>query len=374
MRLCTSTNMIYKGLTPLLRLLVLGCVGACSVAPPKGWGVSSIALDTEGGRTLTDGVRLEFKEWNDENEVVQVKQAVLDFPTGALTEHDSTFEFMPRVYGFVEDTAVGTLNRSTDTANVSWGTGGPSNAAGLFSGGAAGMASFVLPNASDGLGAVWWYSASLERLFFVYDSGSGGNTISACVAGSDGTVGACKHATGPAGYFDWFGRTLADRPKVLVWDDERLVGLPLPCCVCTSVEYYSFSVGADGTPRLVVVDALNGRGPSLIQASAQTVWAASSGTTGDGDGTITISRYNYANAEASSVDLRLADIEAALALGLPAWALGVIVAASVLLALALAAVGVCVVRRRRRRPDESQLTSMEPEGAKSIAPTTKDAV
>ena len=32
---------------------MLGCVGACSVAPPKGWGVSSIALDTEGGRTLT---------------------------------------------------------------------------------------------------------------------------------------------------------------------------------------------------------------------------------------------------------------------------------------------------------------------------------
>jgi hypothetical protein len=326
-------------------LVLVGAVSACSLAPPSGWTVTQMALDSDQGSLAAGQIRLQLSEYagSDDWSATREAQAVLDFDSGELVAHDASMEFMPRVLGYASDTAVGNL--SAGVASVEWGPYG----VGAGGAGAIGSGSFALPTAAS---ALWWYSPSLDRLFSIYEASGGVFGIAAC----SNATGACMHASlsGTTPVIDW-----ADG-AVVAWDEERLVGVPLMCCVCTSYEYYAYALLDDGTPSLTVVPALNQLGAVAYDAPADLVYAAS-GDTGDG-GAVTIARYNYATHETASVELTAARIRAIVP-GIPAWAIALIIVGALVLVLAGSLLAAKLLHARAKRRQQPMRSVPPPKAA-----------
>lgn len=324
-------------------LILITYARGCSLRPPKGWTVGDIGLDSDNGRLPAGSVRLGLLNWNGDGTFRREAQVIVDFATGAVAPHDDTLEFMSQMDDFSTDTALGALEAG-GRANVSWGAGG------IRGGGygATGNGTFSLR--SDAAGpSMWWYSESLATLFAVYEKNDANRSLA--LAACSITTGACTYGPAPAnsGYaYAWVSPT-SSYSGVRAWDDERLVGLPLVCCVCISFEYYTYELLADGTPALREVPALNALGAIVYDPSSNEVWEASGSTSDEYEDALTLQRYNYATHQAASVALPGTRVRAAVGdSGGGGLATGVVVLIVVVAVLVVAVLGTGVALRARR--------------------------
>merc|ERR1711861_77131 len=107
-------------------------VSACSLAPPKGYGIANIDQTSSEGSLGPNHVRLLFDKFDDDGNTVAQEQAIFDASSGRLVPHDNTMDWMPTLWGYVT-TAPGAFNPTTQSVTVT------------ISGSSA---TFVLPNAS----------------------------------------------------------------------------------------------------------------------------------------------------------------------------------------------------------------------------------
>ena len=173
-----------------------------SPAMPKGFKATRIGIDSDKGLLDRGKVRLELIEYARDNgdyaSVARTMQAVFDIHTGDLQKHDSDMEFMPRMLGYVRDTADGSPIDASGTTNVSWSSLGLRSVSGR-SGGTSASQHFSLPNAKR---AMWWFSDSLDKIFAVYQIDDGALNLATC----SHETGACLYevwSPSPQVVFSW---------------------------------------------------------------------------------------------------------------------------------------------------------------------------
>jgi len=266
-------------------LLCVPCAVACSLMQPDGVGIERIDQTYSEGSIGPDRVRLELVDYGKGGVAKRTRQAIFDFGTGSLEPHSDSMEWMPAVLPFASYDAGGTF--AGGVANVSWPSGGV-------------RVLCALPNATS---AMWFFSATLDRMLFVYSTGGGygEHRLAACSAD-----GMCVHGPAPS----TLGVLDPSSSSIEVWDDQGLVGLPLLCCVCISHAYYTFPLQLSATeaPTLTPVGPLNTIGPSWIDAVTGEVWGAGGGYTGHAD-SLTVTRYNYRTHTTASMELTSEELD-----------------------------------------------------------------
>ena len=230
----------------LLGATIVTLIAACSLIEPKGIGISAIDQTYSLGSIGSNRVRLRLSDYSDGTEQ-RSAQVILDFASKTLERHDDFMEWQPTLTGYVTDSAFGQIVVGSGV-NVSW----PGR-------------QFVLFALPDVMFAFWWHSAALDRIFIVYQNAS---TIDYMVAACT-SDGACVQGTAPVqpGLLD-------SGHLVEVWDEERLVALPLMCCVCITAEYYTFELADDGRPVLISVPPLATLGPVWYDTASNEVWTS----------------------------------------------------------------------------------------------------
>ena len=347
-----------------LVLLSLGSANSCSLAPPSGWRVAAVARDSDQGLLPEGQVRLELREYkgNGDYDVARSVQGVYDFAAAALVEHDATMEFMPYTTGYISDTAIGSVIASPGgLANVSWGPQG------IRSGGQGTTGSAEFSLGATVASALWWYSPSLDRVLSVYQTSS--NTLG--VAACSNATGVCKLSAAPADLastgLDWSQSEGAIRS----WDSQRLVALPLMCCVCTSSVHFTYTLDVSGLLSLQIVPTLNSIAAVAYDPARSEVWQAE-GETGQG-GILTITRYDYAQHQATSATLSSAQIIAVFGSrgGLPTWAIALIIVMSLLGLFAISALALWQFRRTRRQKQNAPKLDAMPKASADVSATAE---
>eukprot|EP00949_MAST-11_sp_MAST-11-sp1_P001612 g1612.t1 len=284
----------------LILLLAVRSTISCSLARPKGFKATRIGIDSDKGLLDRGKVRLELTEYardNGDDVVVRTMQAVFDIHTGDLQKHDSDMEFMPRMLGYVHDTAEGSPIDASGETNVSWSSLGLGTSVSGRPGSTSASQHFSLPNAKR---AMWWFSDSLDKIFAVYQIDDGTLNLATC----SHETGTCLYevwSPSPQVVFSWPEYPSSNAAHILTWDEERLVGLPLMCCICKDHEFFTYRLTELGKLALNAVSALNMGAESITAYDTlqKEVWEAS-GHTGD-DGQITVRQESYADGVASTM-------------------------------------------------------------------------
>jgi len=320
--------------------------------------VTNVARDSDQGLLPAGQVRLELAEYKDGGsfDVARRVQGVYDIATAVLSEHDATMEFIPPILGYDDNTAIGSAIVSPGVANVSWGPRG------IFGGvlGATGSATFTLgPTA---VRALWWYSPSLDRIFGVVADTSSNAVLVAC----SNATGVCKLSAAPA-ELEWSVLDFSDG-IVRSWDSQRLVALPLMCCVCTTFVHFTYALDGSEELSLQSVPALNSNAAVAYDIARSEVWQAE-GETSNG-GSLTITQYDYATHTPTSATLSAAQITEVFGSGawLPGWGIALIVVFCLLGLLAVSAMVAWHLRRARR--NKAPKTALPTDTKASFPPAT----
>ena len=352
--------MVYRFLAVSL---AFEAAAACSMMPTAGWKVTESALNGDQGLLGPERLRLELINYggDDGYEALSTVQAVLDISTGILQSHDATMEFMApgcRYPNFMSATAQ--VPQAPDGSRSGLLTNGQANVSWAKSGeyitgdgsGTEGSATFKIPGATS---AVSWYSHALERLLAVYEDGSGTLGLAACVnaTGTCTTTSAAQAITSIIEFNPDFG-------SVRVLDSERLVELPLRCCVCKSFETFVYSLDGTGELQLSPVTAINDviNGGSCYDLDANEVWVTSGATGAECDGSIYIERYDYLSGQqTANVTITASDIHqvfgGSCGRAMPGWAVALVAVCGVVGCLGVVvcgAIGAKVLMRRRGPP------------------------
>jgi hypothetical protein len=333
------------------------------MAQTAGWKIFEMSLNGDQGALPSGQVRLELSNLDNEGNFARTVQAVLDATSGTLVSHDDSMEFMPMITGWLSNTAEyppagdGTyIYWLTDgQANISW--AGPDEYISGSGSGTEGSGTFTIPGATH---AVWWYSHHFDRLFAVFKNASEALGLAACV----NATGECETSAAPE--INWRLEFNPDMGSTRIMDNEKLVSLPLECCVCKSFETFTYTLDANGrlqlSPVVPVNEALSNNGVTLYDTEANEVWVGWGDTGAECDGEITVTRYDYASGQTSaSIAIGASTIASAVGGsstcggggGLPGWASAVIgVGAAAVVGISVAVGLQC---HRAKKPDSKAL-------------------
>jgi len=284
----------------LAALILIDGATACSVVLASGWSITEMARTDQSGALSSGLLRTEMINWKTSSDgstsAMSTVNALLDISTGSITSDSNTDYYLPggtyqtcKNPNFIGGTAnygktptgarVGTLTNGM--VNVSWAEPG-AYITGSGSG-TEGTNTFTIPGATE---ATWWYSHTLDRLLAVYMDSSYVLGLAACI----NATGQCLTSAAPTLNAVEFNPEIG---SVRVLDDESLVEIPLPCCLCSSYDTFIFSLAGDG--KLQLSPALTSGG--CYDVDADEVWVAQGITGANCDDTITVSQNNYATGQ-----------------------------------------------------------------------------